>query len=100
KFVDGCPVGDVGSVAMKGEESELGVVMGNPPRVQLDTVGGCEPNVLNRERPGMPVAVQAVRVIWEKDQARFENADKRQDQEIADENCKKEAQEAAAKVFL
>jgi len=85
---------------MKGEESELGVVMGNPPRVQLDAVGGCEPNVLNRQSPGMPVAIQAVWVVREKDQVTFENADKRQDQAIADENCKKEVQEAAVKVFL
>ncbi len=85
---------------MKGEESELSVVMGNPPRVQLDAVGGCEPNVLNRQNPGMPVAIQAVWVVREKDQVPFENADKRQDQEIADENCKKEVQEAAVKVFL
>ena len=85
---------------MKGEESELGVVMGNPTCVQLDAVGGCEPNVLNRQSPGMPVAIQAVWVVREKDQVLFENADKRQDQAIADENCKKEVQEAAVKVFL
>jgi hypothetical protein len=48
----------------------------------------------------MPVAIQAVWVVREKDQVTFENADKRQDQAIADENCKKEVQEAAVKVFL
>jgi hypothetical protein len=34
----------------------------------------------------MPVAVEAVGIVREEDQARFENADEHQDQEVGDEN--------------
>ena len=47
----------------------------------------------------MPVAVKAVRIVREEDQARFEHTDERQDQDVGDENCEKEVQEATMKGF-
>src|SRR5439155_19804794 len=38
KFVDGCTVGNVGGVPMKGKKREFRLVSRNPPRVELDAV--------------------------------------------------------------
>ena len=48
----------------------------------------------------MPVAVKAVRIVREEDQARFEHTDERQDQEVGDKNCEQEAQETSPEGFL
>jgi hypothetical protein len=45
----------------------------------------------------MPVAVEAVGIIREEDQARFEDADEHQHQEVADKDREKVAQETTMK---
>jgi hypothetical protein len=67
--------------------------------VELDTVRGCEANVFNIQTARMPVAVEAAGIVWEKDQARFEHADERQDQEIGEKDGEKVAQETAVERF-
>ena len=99
KFIDGCAVGDVGGVALKGEESKSRLVARDPPRVELDTVRGREPNVFHIQATRMPVAVEAARIVREEDQVRFEHADEHQDQEIGDNDGEKVAQETAVERF-
>ena len=45
----------------------------------------------------MPVAVEAVGIIREEDQARFEDPDEQQHQEVADKDREKVAQETTMK---
>src|SRR6266850_4026333 len=100
KFIDGCTVGDVGGVTVKGEESKSRrLVARDPPRVELDTVRGGEPNVFHIQATRVPVALEAARIVREEDQARFEHADECQDQEIGDNDGEKVAQETAVKRF-
>ena len=99
KFIDGCAVGDVGGVTVKGEESKSRLVARDPPRVELDTVRGREPNVFHIQATRMPVAVEAARIVREEDQVRFEHADECQDQEIGDNDGEKVAQETAVERF-
>ena len=95
KFIDGCAVGDVGGVTVKGEESKSRLVARDPPRVEFDTVRGREPNVFHIQATRMPVAVEAAGIVGEEDQVRFEHADECQDQEIGDNDGEKVAQEMA-----
>lgn len=74
KFIDGRTVGDVGGVTVKSKESESCLVSRDPPRVELDTVGGRDPNILHIEIARTPVAVEAAGIVREEDQARFEHA--------------------------
>ena len=84
---------------MKGEESKSRLVARDPPRVELDTVRGREPNVFHIQATRMPVAVEAARIVREEDQVRFEHADEHQDQEIGDNDGEKVAQETAVERF-
>jgi len=99
KFIDRCAVGDVGGVTVKGEESKSRLVPRDPPRVELDTVRGCEPNVFQIQTARMPVAVEAAGIVREEDQARLEHADECQDQEIGDNNGEKVAQKTMVERF-
>jgi len=85
---------------MKSEKSKSCLVNRDPPRVELDTVSGCQPNVFNIQPARMPVAVEAAGIVWEENQARFEHPDKPQDQEVGDKNCEQEAQETSPEGFL
>src|SRR6266478_1414094 len=95
KFIDGCAVGDVGGVTVKGEASKSRLVVRDPPRVKFDTVRGREPNVFHIQATRMPVAVEAAGIVGEEDQVRFEHADECQDQEIGNNDGEKVAQETA-----
>ena len=95
EFIDGCAVGDVGGVTVKGEESKSRLVARDPPRVELDTVSGREPNVFHIEATRMPVAGEAAGIVGEEDQVRFEHADECQGQEIGDNDGEKVTQETA-----
>ena len=99
KFIDRCAVGDVGGVTVKGEESKSRLVPRDPPRVELDTVRGGEPNVFQIQAARMPVAVEAAGIVREEDQARLEHADECQDQEIGDNNGEKVAQKTMVERF-
>ena len=92
KFIDGRAVGHVGGVTVKGEESESRLVSRDPPRVELDTVRGSDPNVFHIQIARMPIAVEASGIVREEDQARFEHADECQHYEIADYDGEKVAQ--------
>ena len=99
KFIGRCAVGDVGGVTVKSEKSKSCLVVRDPPRVELDTVRGCEPNVFNIQTTRMPVAVEAAGIVWDKDQARFEHADERQDREVGEKDGEEVAQEMAVERF-
>ncbi len=77
KFIDGCAVGDVGGVTVKSEKSKSRLLVRNPPRVELDPVRGCEPNVFDRQSARMSIAFETAGVVRKKDQVRFEHADNR-----------------------
>src|SRR5258708_5167723 len=99
KFVDRRAVGDVGGVTVKGEESESRFVSRDPPRVELDTVRSGDPNVFHIQTARMPVAIEPAGIVREEDQARFEHADERQDQEIGDNDGEKVAQKTIVEIF-
>lgn len=84
KFIDGRAVGDVGGVAVKGQESKSRLVARDPPRVELDTVRGREPNVFYIQTTRMPVAGEAAGIVRVENSARFEHADDCQGQEIGE----------------
>jgi len=92
-------VADVGGVTVKGEESESRLATRDPPRVELDTVRGRDPNVFHIQTTRMPLAVEAPGIVREEDQAQLEHADECQDQEIGDNNGEKQAQKTMVERF-
>ena len=97
KFIDGCTVSDVGRIAVKDEKSKFRFVVSNPPCVKFDAIGRLEPDIFNIQIARMPVAVEAVGIIREEDQARFEDPGEQQRQEVADKDREKVAQETTVK---
>ena len=68
KFVGRRAVGDVGSITVESENCKSCLIFRDPPRVEFDSVGGCQPNVFNIETSRMPVALKAAGIVWEEDQ--------------------------------
>jgi hypothetical protein len=99
KLIGRCAVGDVGGVTVKGEKSKSRLVVRDPPRVELDAVRGCEPNVFNIQTARMPVTIEAAGIVREEDQVRFEHADERQDRVVGEKDGEKVAQETAVERF-
>jgi len=84
---------------VKGEESESRLATRDPPRVELATVSGRDPNVCHIQTTMMPLAVEAPGIVREEDQAQLEHADECQDQEIGDNNGEKQAQKTMVERF-
>src|SRR5579859_8185960 len=62
KLVDAGTVGYIAGVAVKSQECEFGVLVGNPPSVELHAIRRRQPNIVNRQTARMPIASEAVRV--------------------------------------
>lgn len=90
EFVGRDAIGDVSGVSVKCKECESCLRVGDPPSVELGSVGRRNPNIFWGQRARMPVALESARVIREENQTALEEADEGQQERVSDENVEQE----------